>query len=191
MRCYLWTVALCCRPRLPPFQCIALEQAPDTKEANEAGQGVRVPGGADRFGHERKVFGTLPITYKVSSQDTGGNLLIVEQNNTRKGGPPKHLHYRQEEWFYVIGGEYVVEIGDVKHRLGPGDSVLAPRKVPHTWAYVGEGPGKLLIAFQPAGKMEAFFAEATRLTRLPEPAELAPLFAAHGMRLTGPPLKVE
>ncbi len=167
---------------------IASGQAADPKNSDQA---VRVAAGSDRFGKKRKVFGTLPITYKVSSQDTGGNLLIVEQNNAQKGGPPRHLHHQQDEWFYVIGGEYLVEIGGEKHHLRPGDCVLAPRKIPHTWAYIGEGAGKLLIAFQPAGQMEAFFAEATRLKGLPAQAELAALFAAHGMQLTGPPLPVE
>lgn len=159
--------------------------------AEDAGEVVRVPAGQDRLKRERKVFGTLPITCKVSSQDTGGRLLIVEQNNKEKGGPPRHLHYQQEEWFYVIRGEYLVEIGGEKHRLEPGDSILAPRNIPHTWAYIGEVKGALLITFQPAGKMEAFFTEATKLAGLPPQAELAALFAAHEMRLTGPPLKTD
>jgi quercetin 2,3-dioxygenase len=150
-----------------------------------------VRAGHDRFEQERRVFGTLPITRKVSSQDTGGNLLIVEQNNLQKGGPPRHLHLAQEEWFYVICGEYLVEIGGEKHRLTSGDSLLAPRKVPHTWAYTGQGEGTLLITFLPAGQMESFFDEATRLTGLVPQAELSALFTAHGMQLTGPPIDLD
>jgi quercetin dioxygenase-like cupin family protein len=37
--------------------------------------------------------------------------------------------------------EFLIEIGGTRHRLGPGDSVLAPRRVPHVWAHVGEGRG--------------------------------------------------
>ena len=39
-----------------------------------------------------------------------------------------HYHEEQDEWFYCLVGEYVVEIGDQRLRLGPGDSVLGPRR---------------------------------------------------------------
>ncbi len=51
--------------------------------------------------------------------------------------------------------------------LKPGDSVLGPRRVPHVWAYTGAGPGRILIAFTPAGKMEAFFRDITRADAMP------------------------
>jgi quercetin 2,3-dioxygenase len=116
--------------------------------------------------------------------------LILEQANAYRGGPPRHLHHGQDEWFYVIEGEYVVEIAGQQHCLGPGDSILAPREVPHTWALVGQGTGRMLIAFQPAGKMEAFFDEATKLPEMPPHQEVRGLFAAHGMEVVGPPLEV-
>jgi hypothetical protein len=37
-----------------------------------------------------------------------------------------------------------------------GDSILGPREVPHAWAFVGDTPGKLLIAFTHANNMEEF-----------------------------------
>ena len=73
-------------------------------------------------------------------------------------------------------------------RLGPGDSLLAPRKIPHVWAYVGIGQGKLLIGFQPAGKMETFFQQAAKLREF---ADDEKLYRACGMELLGPPLAVE
>lgn len=41
--------------------------------------------------------------------------------------------------------------------LNPGDSVFGPRGVPHTFAKIGEGEAKIILLFQPAGKMEEFF----------------------------------
>ena len=64
----------------------------------------------------------------------------------------------------MMEGEYVFEVGQERMRLRPGDSLLAPRRVPHVWAYVGETPGKILIGFQPAGKMETFFQEAAKIS---------------------------
>jgi mannose-6-phosphate isomerase-like protein (cupin superfamily) len=154
-------------------------------------QGISIPAGGDRFQEHRKVFGTRSIDYKVLTLDTNGGLSIIEITDDCKGGPSRHLHHEQEEWFYVIDSEYIVEIGDERCRLGPGDSVLAPRKVPHVWAHVGEGTGKLLTAFQPAGKMEAFFGELAKVKGMPQREELQRLFSSHGMELTGPPLPVE
>ena len=161
---------------------------------SEEGSRIRtthVPAGADRFRRRRKVFGSRVIDFKVSSPDTNGELFIIELTDDRKGGPPRHLHHEQEEWFYVIEGEYVIEIGDEWYELGPGDSVLAPRGVAHAWAHVGEGTGKQLIAFQPAGEMEAFFGELSKAGGVPPPEEMQRLFGTHGMEMTGPPLPVE
>ncbi len=137
------------------------------------------------------MFGTRAIDFKVSTLDTNGDLFIIEVTDDRKGGPPRHLHREQEEWFYVIDGEYAVEIGDERYRLGPGDSILAPRGVPHAWAHVGEGTGRQLLAFQPAGKMEAFFGELSKVAGIPQPEVMQELFSSHGMEMTGPPLPVE
>lgn len=150
-----------------------------------------VPAGGDRYQEYRTVFGTMSIDFKVSASDTNGGLFVVENTDNAKGGPPRHFHHEQEEWFYVVESEYVVEIGDERHRLGPGDSVLAPRKVPHVWAHVGEGTGRLIVTFQPAGEMEAFFGELSQVQGSPQPEELRRLFYSHGMEVVGPPLKVD
>lgn len=150
-----------------------------------------VPAGGDCFGKRRQVFGRLPIDLKVVGSQTDGGLLVLEQIDDRKGGPPRHVHVNQDEWFYVIQGEYVVEVGETRFELGPGDSVLAPRGVAHVWAYVGEGTGRMLVEFHPAGLMEAFFAQATQLSGASPGPELARLFSDHGMQLVGPALQVE
>ena len=55
-----------------------------------------------------------------------------------------------------------MEIGDQKIQLKPGDSLLAPRNVPHVWAYLGPQPGRMLFVFTPAAKIENFFEETSR-----------------------------
>ncbi len=152
---------------------------------------VFVAAGADRFEVLHQAFGLKPIDFKVSAEDSGGGLFIVEHTSSRPGGPPRHIHHDQEEWFYVLEGNYVIEVGDTTYRLGAGDAVLAPRAIAHVWAFVGSGHGRLLITFQPAGQMEDFFVASSELDTLPPPAELAALFAKHGMRLVGPPLPVD
>lgn len=155
------------------------------------GEGTHVPVGGDVFQVERKVFGSMSIDFKVSTADTNGGFFVLENTDAGKGGPPRHLHHEQEEWFYVVESDYVVEIGDERYRLEPGDSVLAPRKVPHVWAHIGEGTGRLIVAFQPAGEMEAFFGELAKVKGAPPREVLLKLFRSHGMEITGPPLVVE
>ena len=155
---------------------------------------VRVPSGEDRFG-EHHTLGVSSTDFKVSTQDSSGDLFIMEHLSRKKGGPPRHLHHNEDEWFYAIEGEYVLEIGSERFRLKPGDSVLGPREVPHAWAFVGDTRGKMLIAFAPANKMEAFFREGMKRHNNAysnsDNANDKEFFRAYGMELLGPPLSME
>jgi len=74
--------------------------------------------------------------FKVSTENSHGSLLAVEVSFHAKGGPARHIQFDQEEWFYVLEGEYVFEIGQERFRLKPGDSALALAKCPtsgHSW----------------------------------------------------------
>lgn len=146
----------------------------------------RVAAGEDRFGEHRGL-GISAIQFKVSTHDSN-DVFILENTFRAKGGPARHLHYDQDEWFYAIEGEFIFEVGQARLRLVPGDSLLAPRKVPHVWAYAGEARGRILIAFMPAGKMEAFFREVTVADAMPP--QDPDLWRAYGMELLGPPLSV-
>jgi quercetin dioxygenase-like cupin family protein len=141
----------------------------------------------DLFGEHRSL-GISSIAFKVTSDDNNG-IFVIENTFHEKGGPARHLHYNQDEWFYAIEGEFLFEVGRDKFRLKPGDTLLAPRKVAHVWAYAGGSGGKILIAFIPAGKMESFFREVTKANAMP-PRD-PELWRAHDMELLGPPLIVE
>ena len=147
---------------------------------------LRVAAGEDRFGEQRGL-GISVVTFKIVPQDSAG-LLVIENSFRAKGGPARHLHHTQDEWFYAVEGEFVIEVGQERFTMKPGDSLLAPRQVPHVWAYVGDTTGRMLIAFMPAGKMEAFFREVTKDNAMPP--QDPKLWQAHGMELLGPPLPV-
>ena len=151
-----------------------------------------VPAGRDRFRGQREIQLTRTlIDIKVSTLDTDGGLSVAQITSLHKGGPGRHLHHEQDEWFYVLEGEYVIEVGEERYEPGPGDSVLAPRKVAHVWAYVGAGTGRLIAALQPAGEIEAFFEDLAKLGTSPERGELQRAFSSHSMELVGPPLSIE
>ena len=148
---------------------------------------VRVAAGGDCFGEARGL-GVSTIQFKVAGQGSDG-LFVLENTFHAKGGPARHLHFDQDEWFYVVAGEFLMEVGNERFALHPSDALLAPRNVPHVWAYVGDATGRILVTFMPAGKMEAFFREVTKANAMPP---LGPeLWRAHGMELLGPPLPVE
>lgn len=89
--------------------------------------------------------------------------------------------------WYVIAAEYIVEIGSERYDARAGDCVLGPRNVPHAFAFAGGPPGRILISFTPAGKMEEFFA----IQRKPgEYTDKSALWERYGMKLLGPPLSL-
>jgi quercetin dioxygenase-like cupin family protein len=176
--------------------CSGGASADPASQAAAAGRGaatvaqspVHVPNGRNRFEQELVIWGMIPLQIKVSTRDTAGSLFVFEHADMGRGGPPRHFHYEQDEWFYALKGEFAFEVGDERFTLRPGDSLFAPRMVPHAWAYVGDEPGTLLLAVQPAGSLEAFFMENCEMDRPPTPEEADRSFAAHGMRVVGPPL---
>jgi quercetin dioxygenase-like cupin family protein len=143
--------------------------------------------GEDRL-EEAHSLGITSIAFKVLTRDTNGELFIIEHATRQKGGPPRHIHPHQDEWFYVMKGEFLFEVGHDRVKLQPGGSVLAPRNLPHAWAFVGNNGGKMLISYTPAGKMEGFFREVTKSNSMP-PQDKA-LFEKFDLILTGPPLLV-
>ena len=149
---------------------------------------VQVAADSDRFG-EKLLFANGRFDCKVSAKDTGGNLCVYDTIRTRKGGPPLHCHHNQDEWFFVRDGEFLFQIGEDKFRLKAGDSILGPAKVPHAFANISN-TGVLMIVFQPAGTMEQFFLDGSRLTN-PSQDDLQALYRAHGMEIVGPPLRVD
>jgi mannose-6-phosphate isomerase-like protein (cupin superfamily) len=161
-----------------------MEQNPP--RSSTPGALLRVPAGVDRFGEQRSL-GISTIDFKLTSQDSQG-VLVLENTFHARGGPARHLHYDQDEWFYILEGDFVFEVGAERCTLRPGDSLLAPRRLPHVWAYVGDARGRILVTFLPAGAMEAFFREVTKANAMP-PQDPA-LWHAHGMELLGPPLSV-
>ncbi len=146
-----------------------------------------VAAGQDRFGEQRRL-GPNAIDYKVTSQDSAG-LLIFELTTHTRGGPERHLHLAQDEWFYVLEGQFVIEIDSERFHPRPGDALLAPRGISHGWAHLDDGIGRFLTVFNPAGKMEAFFHDMAQIGSMapPDPA----VFRRYDLEWVGPPLSIE
>jgi quercetin 2,3-dioxygenase len=149
-----------------------------------------VRAGKDRFDQPILYKGVNPNLVKISAKDTGGQLAVFEYIGLEKAGPTLHVHFDQDEIFYVSEGEFLFQVGDEKHLLQAGDTIFLPRKVPHTWVQRSE-EGRLIYLLQPAGKMEEFFQKVDALKGQGSKEVFDKIHAEHGMKVVGPPLPVE
>ena len=166
---------------------ISVAAFPSALAGQAASAGIKVGAGQDRFNKSR-VIGVSSTTFKVATSDTMGGLFVMEQSNATPGGPPLHLHHDQDEFWYVVDGEYIIEVGGQRYQAHPGDCVLGPRSIAHAWAFTGDFRGRLLIAYTPAGKMQEWFERDRKKGVYINDAEL---YHAFGMELVGPPLSLK
>jgi quercetin dioxygenase-like cupin family protein len=163
----------------------------NSPDPDKPGKGFMVNAGTSHSQEELNIMGGK-FNCMIASKDTNGELLAYDTVRFEKGGPAFHLHHNQDEWFYIIKGEFNVQVGEEKFSLKPGDSAFAPRKVPHAFAKISEGEAQMLVLFQPAGSMEDFFMQMSMLGKsIPKDQEtkLKELWRTHGMEIVGPPLK--
>jgi mannose-6-phosphate isomerase-like protein (cupin superfamily) len=152
-------------------------------------KGIKVDAGKDRFGEEISLFEGDKFYCKVSTSDSDGDLYIFESTRDKKGGPPFHYHYDQDEWWYIIEGDFLFKVGDETFTARAGDSVFGPRMVPHAFAKMNDGNARMLIGFQPAGKMEEFFKKVSKAaTKNMTEDERVNFRKDHGFVTVGPAL---
>ena len=105
----------------------------------------------------------IPITICIHGRDTGGVLSVVESIDQPGGGPPPHIHQREDETFQVLEGEYEFTCAGKTFTAQKGATIFAPRGLAHTYRYVGKTSGRLMATITPAG-FEGFFEEVGALS---------------------------
>ena len=144
---------------------------------------VVLPGFAPRFsgpqGREADFTELL-----ATRQQTAGALGLFRQTIAPGSGPPTHIHHSEDEFFYVVSGEFSVKLGD-RIVSAPAHSVIfVPRGTAHAFRNVGSEPGVLLEGVTPGGFEKMFEerqgvdAETNRM-----------LMKRHNMEVVGPPLR--
>lgn len=111
-------------------------------------EGFKVGAGEARHGKSFKMKGVTSnlLDNKISAMDTGGSIAVFEQNGfSPLGGPPLHIHPKQDEFFYIINGEYLFQVGEQKFQMKLGDTIFLPKNVPHAFAQLTES-GKVLVS---------------------------------------------
>jgi len=137
------------------------------------------------------------MTVKAGGAQTGGAFTFLEWTAPQGFGPPRHVHGVEDEAFYLLDGELLVECGERRSTAGPGSFIFLPHGIPHAFV-VTAGPVRGLQITSPAG-FEKFIGELGRPAEhlgLPEPSQpdIELLVAAgrrHGNEITGPPLTVD
>jgi quercetin dioxygenase-like cupin family protein len=156
-------------------------------------KGFKVGAGEGRIHGHLKLKGVNSnvLDVKISGSDTEGDLAIFEQTSLTQGkGTPLHVHPKQDEIFYVIEGSYKFKVGDDMFDLTVGESIFLPRNIPHAWTQIS-AKGKMIVVFQPAGKLESFFVTMAGMDHVPTQEEVARVFMENEMQVVGPPLKVD
>jgi quercetin dioxygenase-like cupin family protein len=81
------------------------------------------------------------------------------------GDVPAHWHPSQEERFEVLAGEVRFRVGGKVLRVGPGDRLVAPSGVPHSFKNTGRSEARLRVEVEPALTLQDFLEEAAALAR--------------------------
>jgi quercetin dioxygenase-like cupin family protein len=142
------------------------------------GEGLRLQSGPGR-----------DLIFKVTGDDTGGafDYFIVEV--APRGGPPLHVHHKQEETIHVLKGRFKIRIGEDTFVCEEGGFAYLPSGVPHAFLNLTDEPGEVTVVYTPGGG-HRFYEELGPAIRggTSDRAAIATIFEKHGMTLLGPPL---
>ena len=100
-------------------------------------------------GRQYWFFGML-AEVKASAADTGGMYTLLEITAPPGLQTPLHVHYRDDEGFYVLEGAVTIEVGDQIVELGAGQHAFGPRNIPHRFT-VGPDGAHMIWVLTPGG----------------------------------------
>ena len=102
-----------------------------------------------------KAFG-LDLKVLLTTEATAGTISVLMGWHKPGEGPPDHLHFSQEEVFFILQGTYELTVGGQTSTVGPGTIVFIPRKVVHRFKNVGETTACMLDWSLPGGQDHYF-----------------------------------
>jgi mannose-6-phosphate isomerase-like protein (cupin superfamily) len=141
--------------------------------------------------------GSGMVTVLLGGEETNGAYTLFAEVTDPAGAVPVHLHEREDEAFFILAGRFEFQVGDRTITVGPGEFLVAPRGVPHTYRNLDATPSHKLALAWPAG-LDRFFLEvgqpvAAPAETSPVPNEhvaipgLAEMAARYGMTILAPP----
>ena len=112
---------------------------------------------------------------KVTADDTGGLLSIIEITEPPNAAAPLHVHHREDESFWILEGDVTFEVGDTTIAATAGDFAFGPRGIPHRYT-VGDAGCRMLFIMTPGGFEQLIrdMSVPARSRTLPPPSEEEP-----------------
>lgn len=95
--------------------------------------------------------------FLATATETDGKYAMWEAIVPPGGGPPPHVHSREEESFYILQGEITFQIGKERVVASAGMFANMPVGLPHAFKNESNQPAKMLISVAPAGLEDMFF----------------------------------
>jgi quercetin dioxygenase-like cupin family protein len=111
------------------------------------------------------------LTILATGEETAGRFALIEATIRQGDGPPRHVHRREDELFYILDGEVTIYVGDETIKAAAGACAFLPRGIPHTFR-VNSEQARALILITPAGFENWFteFGEPAQAMTVPPPA---------------------
>lgn len=126
-----------------------------------------------------------PTTFKLLSEQTGGNFSVFEELVPVGAGTPLHIHHSSDEVIHLTSGKLTIKLGAQVTSIGAGTWVFIPRGAAHGWRNSGHEPAQAAFVFSPADGAKFF--EELRLLAQPipsiDPKTLESLCKRHGYEL--------
>ena len=95
--------------------------------------------------------------FLATGDDTNGKYALWEALVPPGGGPPPHVHSREEEGFYVLEGEITFTVNGERVVAMAGTFANMPVGTPHSFKNESAKPARMLISVAPAGLEKMFF----------------------------------
>jgi mannose-6-phosphate isomerase-like protein (cupin superfamily) len=134
--------------------------------------------------------GDARVTILAGASETGGACAVLDYRMpAHYAGPPAHVHLEFDEIFSVIEGRLTIRIADELHEAGPGDTIVVPGSVPHTFANRTTEGARVVIVLTPGG-FESYFSEVAPLLAggSPDLQAVGALAERYGVTTVGPGL---
>lgn len=150
---------------------------------------------AEPFVREPAAGSTLDVLgvthiYKATGAETAGAFSLWEAVVPPGAGAPPHTHAREDESFYVLSGELLIDLEDepAPRRVAPGGFFFGARGRRHAFRNVGDEPARVLILSTPSSGLDQMFAELEAATAagMPEFGKLVAIGGKYGVTIEPP-----